>query len=193
MATCKDCDCDNYREELLAASDKLITPAGNCANCNHPLNRHPRTPVAGLPTASAPVECNPSMEKEGGQPKIVMASAINISTPSEQPGYTENMPVYDSSRGGYVTGTGRVMGNTTEGDYNDYGRRGVGVNSTVESQGDMAYGGALGAPYGDPYSVRRTHAGNVTTSSTGSTSATSISITDINASYGDPYSVKRMT
>jgi hypothetical protein len=116
---------------------------------------------------------------------------------------TDHIPVYDSSRGGYITGTGDVMGNTTSGDYNDYGRSGVGVNHTVESQGDMAYGGALGASYGDPYSVVRNGPSSVTSASVASVESISISaissssgneygVSDISTSgYTDPYSVKR--
>lgn len=117
--------------------------------------------------------------------------------------HTDHIPVYDARRGGYITGTGNMMGNTTSGDYNDYGRSGVGVNHTVESQGDMAYGGALGAPYGDPYSVVRSGPGSVTNSCVASVESISISaisseggygVPDISTSsggYSDPYSVKR--
>ena len=44
IRTCDEtgCSCDNYREELLQASNAMII-AGNCINCAHPANKHLRS------------------------------------------------------------------------------------------------------------------------------------------------------
>ena len=98
------------------------------------------------------------------------------------------MPVYDPARGGYVTGTG--ASGDVNGNYNNYGNSGVGVNNTPEEVGTVAYGGALGAPYGnDPYSVTRNSRSAVHPPA--QQPQYSISSADYSASYGDPYSVKR--
>ena len=205
MATCKDCDCDNFREELLSASDKMIHD-GNCVNCGHAVNRHPRQGAAMTAVAysSPQVHSAHAVSSVPPQGYYQVGQMVDAKVPSaphypSAPGplgtpahSTDHIPSYQPSRGGYVTGTGEVTGNTTSGDYNDYGRTGVGVNHTVESQGDVAYGGALGAPYGDPYSVRRSAPSSVTSASV--SSVESITISPINATasgYGDPYSVKR--
>jgi hypothetical protein len=99
------------------------------------------------------------------------------------------MPVYDAARGGYVTGTG-VSGDVN-GNYNNYGNSGVGVNNTPEEIGTVAYGGALGAPYGnDPYSVTR-NSRSAVHPPPGQQPQHSISSAEYSAAYGDPYSVKR--
>jgi len=45
MATCTHagCGCDNFREELMGAADMRVN--GNCLNCGHPVNAHPRRPA----------------------------------------------------------------------------------------------------------------------------------------------------
>lgn len=94
--------------------------------------------------------------------------------------------MYDTNRGGYVTGTG-VQGDLS-GNYNNYGNSGVGVNNTPQEIGTVAYGGALGAPYGnDPYSVTRNGRSLVHPPP-----QQTVSSTDYSSPYGnDPYSVKR--
>jgi hypothetical protein len=96
------------------------------------------------------------------------------------------MPVYDPSRGGYVTGTG-AMGDLS-GNYNNFGNSAVGVNNVPDEQGNVAYGGALGAPYGnDPYSVTRN-----SRSSVHPAPSHTITSAELSSAYGsDPYSVKR--
>jgi hypothetical protein len=44
MTTCNyaGCKCDNFREEL---NGSHIVLNGNCLNCNHPVNAHPRRPA----------------------------------------------------------------------------------------------------------------------------------------------------
>ena len=39
----KGCSCDNHREELNGGPH--IVSQGNCMNCNHPVNFHPRKPI----------------------------------------------------------------------------------------------------------------------------------------------------
>ena len=48
MATCSfdGCNCDNYREELVGAAHLVLD--GNCINCQHPANQHPRRPASKL-------------------------------------------------------------------------------------------------------------------------------------------------
>ncbi len=40
------CNCDNYREEL---NGPHIVTNGNCINCNHAVNLHPRRPTGKCP------------------------------------------------------------------------------------------------------------------------------------------------
>lgn len=118
-----------------------------------------------------------------GQGPIVYASAIRLESHS-----SDHIPVYDPARGGYVTGTG-VQGDIV-GNYNNYGNSGVGVNNTPQEIGTVAYGGALGAPYGnDPYSVTRNSRSVVHPPPGG----LHVNISEVSAPYGnDPYSVKRL-
>ena len=40
------CNCDLFREQLLAAAPQMIAD-GNCVNCNHRVNEHPKQPTTG--------------------------------------------------------------------------------------------------------------------------------------------------
>lgn len=144
-----------------------------------------------IPTAPMVTIENMNQKLSSDQQNIIYASAIQIETQPHQ----NHIPVYDPARGGYVNGTGPQ--GDIHGNYNNYGNSGVGVNNIPDGQSTVAYGGALGAPYGsDPYSVIRTHRSEVhpdpTSTSTSSYTHTSISMSDYSAGYGnDPYSVKR--
>eukprot|EP01039_Chlorochromonas_danica_P010831 gene10831-12041_t len=47
MVTCTHagCGCINYNEDLMGAADMRLN--GNCVNCGHPVNAHPRKPAVG--------------------------------------------------------------------------------------------------------------------------------------------------
>ena len=48
MATCNHdgCTCIMFIEELMGAAD--MRQNGNCLNCGHPVNAHPRRPAEAL-------------------------------------------------------------------------------------------------------------------------------------------------
>eukprot|EP00604_Paraphysomonas_vestita_P003060 CAMPEP_0174817862 /NCGR_PEP_ID=MMETSP1107-20130205/423_1 /TAXON_ID=36770 /ORGANISM="Paraphysomonas vestita, Strain GFlagA" /LENGTH=176 /DNA_ID=CAMNT_0016028949 /DNA_START=84 /DNA_END=614 /DNA_ORIENTATION=- len=176
----------------------MISNDGNCNNCHHAVNRHARKPSVAPSAPILAVE-QQSNQKQQQQQNIVYASAIHLDTQTIHSSSSSNnnndsdIPVYDPNRGGYVNGTGQL--GDIHGNYNKYGNSGVGVNNIPESvQSTVAYGGALGEPYGnDPYSVTRTHRSEVHPDPSSPPSYTSISISDYSASYGgDPYSVKRV-
>mmetsp|Transcript_1904 Transcript_1904/g.3618 ORF Transcript_1904/g.3618 Transcript_1904/m.3618 type:complete len:237 (-) Transcript_1904:336-1046(-) len=186
----------------------LFYNIGNCKNCQHPVNAHPR---------SSAVHSQP-VQPIHASANVVHASAISdgsiskghlISKESEQilPGQHvhvhqfqqpqgqgqaqgqgqgqhnplvsqqvpqqqkpviplnsipldhsgSHIPQYDPKTGGYVSGTGTVTNNEcTQGNYNNNGLTGPGVNNTVQSTGSVAYGGALGSQYeGGYYSAKR--------------------------------------
>ena len=46
MATCTyaGCGCINYNDDLMGVASQMIFN-GNCVNCGHPVNAHPRKPA----------------------------------------------------------------------------------------------------------------------------------------------------
>lgn len=113
---------------------------------------------------------------------------------------------YDSKQGGYVPGTGSVANNEcTQGNFNNQGMTGPGVNGTVQSTGSVAYGGAYNSQYeGDYYSAKRVNVGAGTGTGLPLSSAPLdvkvVSSTEasgefdyaaVRGQYGDGYSTKR--
>lgn len=106
-----------------------------------------------------------------------------------------------------MTNTGSVANNEcTQGNYNNDGLTGPGVNGTVQSTASVAYGGAYNSQYeGGYYSAKRVGTScsapeaqsvevKVVTSSSPSTSTTTSGEFDydaVRAQYGSGYSAKR--
>jgi hypothetical protein len=154
---------------------------GNCKNCQHPVNAHPRSNATQQPAITTASIVNAAVVTSDITKGQYLAASTekfihppgsqqNPLRPLEAPYYPQpllhSVPLdhsaahiaqYDPKQGGYVTGTGTVTNNEcTQGDYNNNGLTGPGVNNTVKSTGSVAYGGAYNSQYeGDYYSAKR--------------------------------------